>query len=67
MRNHLSLGLAFLLVLSWAALAAAQTGIVLGTVTDPSGAVVPNAEVTLQNKGTGDVRTTRSATDPITR
>jgi len=29
------------------------TGSILGTVTDPSGAVVPNASVTAKNKATG--------------
>ncbi len=53
MRNHLSLGLAFLLVLSWAALAAAQTGIVLGTVTDQDGNPVDSAYVTLSEGGCG--------------
>ncbi len=33
------------------------TGSMVGTATDPSGAVVPNAEVTATNTGTGQVRT----------
>jgi hypothetical protein len=34
-----------------------STGEVLGTVTDPTGAVVPNATATLTNTGTNDVKT----------
>ena len=49
----------FLVVIS-AAMALAQTsrGIVSGTVADPTGAVIPGAEVTLTNTGT---TVTRSA------
>ena len=39
-------------------LAQQSTGEVLGTVTDPTGAVVPNAKVTLINTDTNDVKTT---------
>jgi len=38
----------------------ANTGEIKGTVTDPSGAVVPGANVTLTKTGTGTVRTTIS-------
>ncbi len=33
--------------------ATVSTGSILGTVSDPSGAVVPNAEITISNSGTG--------------
>jgi hypothetical protein len=36
------------------------TGELSGVVTDPSGAVVPNAQITLSNNATGDKRTTVS-------
>src|ERR1700681_691989 len=34
-----------------------------GTVSDPSGAVVPNANVTMKNEGSGDIRKTVSNSD----
>ena len=39
-----------------------STGAVLGRVTDPSGAVVPGATVTLTNVGTGAVLRTQANT-----
>src|SRR5450432_2796036 len=43
----------------------AQTfrGTILGTVTDPSGAVLPGAKVTVKNTGTGSERTTETSAD----
>ena len=54
---------AFVLLLALASTLPAQTfrGTILGTVTDPNGAVVPNATVTAKNVGTAIERTT--ATD----
>ena len=48
----------FMLLACWAAPAFAQSdrGSIAGTVTDPSGAVVPNAKVTATNLDTNEVR-----------
>jgi hypothetical protein len=50
--------LAASLMLMWVSLAAAQTqtGSITGTVTDPSGQVIPGAQVALVNEGTGEER-----------
>jgi len=40
-----------------------STGTVRGTVTDPKGALVPNATVTVKNKGTAVVRTVTTGAD----
>ena len=37
------------------------TADIVGTVTDVTGAVIPNADVTARNLGTGEIRTTKSA------
>jgi hypothetical protein len=45
-----------ILVVLSASLFAQTTGTFIGTVTDPAGAMVPNAKVTLVNERSGDVR-----------
>ncbi|HZI19208.1 MAG TPA: carboxypeptidase regulatory-like domain-containing protein [Pyrinomonadaceae bacterium] len=52
------LAVAALLLCVCAPPAAAQeiTGSIVGTVTDPAGAVVPNAEIVLRNRNTGEER-----------
>src|SRR5437899_12994524 len=57
--------LAILIVLSLAVAANAQTyrGAINGTVMDPSGAVVPNAQVKAKEKSTGIERSTVSTAD----
>src|SRR5438309_11041664 len=50
--------LALCLLLTCNVWAQGGTGELSGVVTDPSGAVVPNAQITLSNDATGDKRTT---------
>ena len=57
------LTLALILGYSVAVYGQAETGRIDGTVTDPSGAVVPKATITVRNINTGAVRTTQSGTD----
>ena len=52
--------LAAALLLSCAALAQTVSTEILGLVTDPTGAVIPNAELSARRVATGDVRTTRT-------
>jgi hypothetical protein len=49
-----------LLVAGPRALAQSDTSSISGTVTDPSGAVVPNAKITAKNDATGQVRNVTS-------
>ena len=44
-------------------LAVGPTGSILGTVTDPSGAVVPNAQVTVRNQETNAKRVVQTNDD----
>src|ERR1700734_850060 len=57
--------LSVLFILLAAASLPAQTfrGTILGTVTDPSGAVLPGVKVTVKNLGTGLERTTETSAD----
>ncbi len=43
--------------------ASGPTGTITGTVTDPSGAVIPKARIEIHNEGTGAVRQARSNSD----
>ena len=50
----------FVLLLGFCSVAFGQEATIVGTVTDPSGSVVPNVTVTAVQTATGDVRTTTS-------
>ncbi|MGA8596901.1 MAG: carboxypeptidase regulatory-like domain-containing protein [Bryobacteraceae bacterium] len=54
--------LVFVLTLLGSTAAVAQTATILGTVTDPSGSVVPNANVTITNTGTNAQRVLQTNT-----
>lgn len=65
------LALLVALTLSFAGIAMAQsvstfdTGTITGTITDPSGAVIPHASVTIANTGTGSITTSQTNNDGI--
>src|ERR1041385_8791617 len=59
----LLLAAAFLLLSYSAGAQVRIVGDVSGTVTDPSGAAVPNAKVVLKDLGTGNVRQTNTNSD----
>ena len=65
MLKRISLSILLALGFSWSVLVFGQapTGIISGTVTDESGALVPNATITITNKGTGVARNITSNTD----
>src|SRR5579863_296323 len=46
-------------------LAQAPTGVITGTVTDETGAVIPNVTVTITNKATGIARTATTGADGL--
>jgi hypothetical protein len=65
-RSHLFTVLAVfavLFLLTPIVASAQESGTILGVVKDPSGAVVPNATVTITNTGTNEVRTVTTAAD----
>jgi hypothetical protein len=55
-----ALGVALFLMLSSLCFGQQLTGTLTGTTYDASGAVVPNAQVTMRNEASGDTRTTVS-------
>src|SRR5665213_3153974 len=60
---HLALAIACVLAFCQASYAQSTFGTVLGTVKDPSGSLVPGANVELTNAGTNAVRSTTTRTD----
>src|SRR6516225_9798398 len=67
LRKLWTAGLAIGLVLSVCPSSWAQTtyGAITGSVVDPSGAIVPDAKVTLTNVGTKETRTQQSLADGL--
>jgi hypothetical protein len=63
LRMQLRALLAVILAIALPAFAQVPTGAIGGAVTDPSGAVLPNVEVTITNKATGVSRTAKSGDD----
>jgi Carboxypeptidase regulatory-like domain/TonB dependent receptor len=61
--NPVSICLVFVLLAAVSLSAQTFRGTILGTVTDPSGAVVPGAKVTAKNTGTGLERSTETSAD----
>ena len=65
MKSALLAMLAITILLLTATGRAQENGVATGTVTDPSGAIVPNAAITLTLESTGEVRTTVSNNDGL--
>jgi hypothetical protein len=61
--NQGAVSLLFLALASPAALAQSASGSIQGTVTDPSGAIIPGAQIELQNPVSGYNRTTTTGPD----
>jgi hypothetical protein len=60
MKSKFILALGLVLCLTGFALAQTDTARLIGTITDPTGAVIPNAEVAVTNSGTGRAVTTQT-------
>ena len=60
MKNRFSLALILVLCLTGLAVAQTDTARLIGTITDASGAVIPNATVTVTNTATGRAVTTQT-------
>src|SRR5438309_3846749 len=60
LQSLLATCLAVVRVAPSALLAQSNTGTILGTVQDDTGAAVPDAALTIRNLGTGEIRTVRS-------
>jgi len=54
--RRLVLALALACVVAWPAIAVGPTGTIVGTVADPSEAVIPKAQITVRNQGTNATR-----------
>ena len=65
MKHKLLAVLTLLALLSSLVVAQTETGAINGTVTDPTGAVVSGAKVTVTNTATGAVRTTTTGADGV--
>jgi carboxypeptidase family protein len=63
MRRRVLVTLLVALLLPMYAAAQTVSGTILGTVTDSSGSVIPNAKVTIVNEGTGLTRTVQTDTN----
>src|ERR1700690_3192400 len=61
MKTRLSLVLILVLCLTGLALAQTDTARLFGTITDPTGAVIPNATITLTDAATGRVVTAQTS------
>jgi Carboxypeptidase regulatory-like domain/TonB dependent receptor len=61
--QKLTARMACLLLLAWVAPAQTVQGVVTGTVSDPTGASIPNAQVTLTNEGTQVAQNANSGSD----
>ena len=54
--RRLALALCLACVAVWPAIAVGPTGTIVGTVVDPSGAVIPKSRITVRNQGTNATR-----------